>query len=121
MSSRRLPTSSTRPGVWPHTDVSEGERGPVSEAPAPGAESRVWAYLGVGCLTAIIGLVGGGMIAVLVAKIVGAVQGCLPDKESGAPCNWDRYWTWGARIGLVTLPVMAIWRMRRKRSTKHTQ
>ena len=75
--------------------------------------SRRWAYVGVGCLTAVIGLIGGGMIAVLVAKIVGAVRGCAPDAETGSPCEWTTYWTWGARIGLIALPSVAIWRMRR--------
>jgi hypothetical protein len=75
-------------------------------------ESRRWAYVGVGCLTAVIGRVGGGMIAVLLAKIVGAVRGCAP-AETGAPCEWTTYWTWGARAGLVLLPILALWRMRR--------
>jgi hypothetical protein len=83
--------------------------------PAPEAESRVWTYVGVGCLTAAAGLAGGGMLAVLIAKIVGVIQGCTPDKETGAPCNWSGYWTWGARIGVFLLPAIAIWRMRGRR------
>ena len=79
-------------------------------------ESRVWTYLGVGCLTAVIGLVAGGMIAVLVAKFVGAAQGCVPDKETGAPCDWTSYWTWGARIGVILLPSLTLWRLRRSRA-----
>ena len=79
-------------------------------------ENRVWTYLGVGCLTAVVGLVAGGMIAVLVAKIVGAVQGCVPDKETGAPCDWTSYWTWGARIGLFLLPTVVLWKLRRRRA-----
>ena len=79
-------------------------------------ESRVWTYLGVGCLTAVIGLVAGGMIAVLVAKFVGAAQGCVLDKETGAPCDWTSYWTWGARIGVILLPSLTLWRLRRSRA-----
>jgi hypothetical protein len=67
-------------------------------------------------MTAIAGLVAGGMIAVLVAKIVGSLQGCTPDAETGAPCNWSAYWTWGARIGLVLLPTVVIMRMRKARA-----
>jgi hypothetical protein len=74
-----------------------------------------WQYLGVGCVTAVGGLFGGGMIAVLVAKIVGAVQKCPADATTGAPCDWTMYWSWGARIGLVLLPAFAIWRLRRGR------
>lgn len=62
---------------------------------------------------AVIGLAGGGMIAVLVAKIVGAIRGCSPDAETGAPCGWFVYAVFGALIGLVVVPSVAIWRMRR--------
>jgi hypothetical protein len=76
----------------------------------------VWPYLGVGCLTAVIGMVAGGMIAVLIAKGLGAAHGCKPDADTGAPCDWAAYWTWGARIGLILLPAIVIWRMRKARS-----
>ncbi len=76
----------------------------------------VWPYVGVGCLTAAVGLVAGGMIAVLVAKVVGAATGCAPSSDTGAPCDWAMYWTWGARIGLILVPTIVIWRMRRVRS-----
>ena len=76
----------------------------------------VWPYVGVGCMSAIAGLAGGGMIAVLIAKIVGAVTKCSSDVETGAPCDWSTYWTWGARIGLVLVPTIVIWRMRKVRS-----
>jgi hypothetical protein len=79
-------------------------------------EGGLWPYLGVGCLTAVVGLVAGGMIAVLVAKIVGATTGCRPDADTGAPCDWSAYWTWGARIGVVLFPLIVLWRMRRSRA-----
>jgi hypothetical protein len=78
----------------------------------------VWPYLGVGCLTAIVGLVAGGMIAVLIAKLVGVMRGCAPEAETGAPCDWSVYWTWGARIGLVLVPSVVLWRMRKMRSAR---
>lgn len=78
-------------------------------------ENEKWQYLGIGCMTAATGLIGGGMIAVLVAKIVGAVRHCTPDSETGAPCDWSSYWTWGARIGFVLLPTLVLWRLRRGR------
>jgi hypothetical protein len=76
----------------------------------------VWPYLGVGCLTAIIGAVAGGMIAVLVSKAVGAAHRCTPDATTGAPCDWATYWTWGARIGLILVPTIVLWRMRKVRT-----
>jgi hypothetical protein len=86
----------------------EGSSGQTSEG--------VWPYLGVGCVSAVAGLAAGGMIAVLIAKIVGGVIGCHVEAETGAPCNWSIYWTWGARIGLVLFPTVVIWRMRKARS-----
>ena len=76
----------------------------------------VWPYLGVGCLTAVVGLVAGGMIAVLIAKGVGAAMGCKPDPDTGAPCDWSVYWTWGARIGVILVPAFVLWRMRKVRA-----
>ncbi len=79
--------------------------------PGPTSDG-VWPYLGVGCLTAIVGLAAGGMIAVLIAKAVGAIAGCKPDADTGAPCDWSTYWTWGARIGVILVPTIVLWRMR---------
>jgi hypothetical protein len=94
---------------------------PAPPIPAEAATDGIWPYLGVGCLTAVAGLAGGGMIAVLIAKIVGGATGCAVAAETGAPCNWDAYWTWGARIGVVVLPTFAIWRLRRSRTrSRHT-
>jgi len=86
--------------------------------PAASGETSqgIWPYLGVGCMTAVAGLVAGGMIAVLVAKIVGSIHGCKADAETGAPCDWATYWTWGARIGVVLLPTVVILRMRKARA-----
>jgi hypothetical protein len=77
--------------------------------------NEIWQYLGIGCISAIVGLVGGGMIAVLVAKIVGGLSRCAANPETGAPCAWTDYWTWGARIGLVVVPIASIWLFRRGR------
>ena len=81
----------------------------------------VWPYLGVGCLTAIVGLVAGGMIAVLVAKVVGAATRCAPDPDTGAPCDWSVYWTWGARIGVILVPTIVLWRMRKVRASRNSE
>lgn len=73
------------------------------------------AYFGIGCLTAVAGFAGGGMIAVLIAKIVGALTRCAADAESGAPCNWSTYWMRGALVGMILLPAISLWRLRRGR------
>ena len=84
-----------------------------STAPEGQTSHRGWQYLAVGCLTAVVGLVGGGMIAVLVAKIAGGIRRCSPDAETGAPCNWVTFWMWGASLGVVAVPAVAIWLLRR--------
>ena len=73
------------------------------------------AYFGIGCLTAVAGFAGGGMIAVFLAKIVGAFSKCVADAETGAPCDWTTYWFRGALLGMIVLPGIALWRFRRGR------
>jgi hypothetical protein len=85
--------------------------GPEPERTAP---NTVWPYIGVGCFTAPIGFFGGGMIAVLIAKIVGAISGCPAPKDLPA-CNTFEFLWPGAFIGLVGLPLMAILRLRKGR------
>lgn len=79
-------------------------------------ETRVgpWPYIGVGCLTAPIGFFGGGMIAVLVAKIVGAGRNCMAPEGLPACHTFEFLWP-GALIGLVGLPTLALYRLRRGR------
>jgi hypothetical protein len=74
-----------------------------------------WEYLGVGCFSLFVGFAGGGMIAVLIAKVVGALARCPAEAESGAPCNWFTYAVFGALIGAVLVPSISIWFFRRGR------
>lgn len=88
-----------------------------------GATQRMGAqYVGVGCFTAIGGFAGGGMIAVLIAKIVGGVTKCAPQADTGAPCNWFAYWFIGAVAGCIIMPAVAISLLRRaRRRTQNTE
>jgi len=70
--------------------------------------------VGVGCVMTFAGFFGGGMIAVLIAKIVGSVQGCKP-LEGLPACNWWVYAGIGAVIGAVTLPVGVLLLLHRRR------
>ena len=79
----------------------------------PADEYRVERLLGIGCVTVVGGFFSGGMIAVLVAKIVGWFRGCTP--ETGLPaCDWHVYMIAGALIGVVTLPAGVLWKLRRR-------
>ena len=81
----------------------------------PGPNDGIWPYIGVGCITFVSGFFGGGMIAVLVAKVIGAAQGCTPDAETGAPCNWFSFAVVGALAGMVLFPTTATLLLRRSR------
>ena len=83
------------------TEMSEPRSGP-------------WPYIGVGCLTAPIGFFGGGMIAVLIARIVGSARGCTAPEGLPA-CNTFEFLYPGALIGLIGLPMLALYRLRKGR------
>jgi hypothetical protein len=73
--------------------------------------------IGVGCLTTVAGFFSGGMIAVMVGKFVGSMQGCKPPEGLPA-CNWWVYAGIGAVVGALTLPVLALRRLSRTRPSE---
>ncbi len=83
----------------------------MSEQIPTTGESNVTRYGCVGCLTLVAGLFSGGMIGVLIAKFVGSARNCEP--PAGLPaCDWHVYAGIGMLIGAVTLPVLALVRLR---------
>jgi hypothetical protein len=80
-------------------------------------DRSVWPYIGVGCLTVTVGFFGGGMIAALVAKIVGSARGCIPP-EGFPACNIWSFVLPGALVGALVLPAAAIWRLRQSRAAQ---
>ena len=85
----------------------------VHRGPAPGeAEDRTARNVGVGCFTAVIGFFSGGMIAVLVGRIVEGLRG-TPACEGVPICNWYVYVGWGGLLGALSLPALVLWRLRR--------
>ncbi|MDO8501033.1 MAG: hypothetical protein Q7S20_04230 [Gemmatimonadaceae bacterium] len=75
-------------------------------------EDRTARYVGVGCVTAVAGFFSGGMIGVFVAKMVGSIRGCQPATDLPA-CDWHVYAGIGMLIGVLTLPVIALIKLRR--------
>ena len=78
----------------------------------PADEFRTARYVGVGCVTSVAGLFSGGMLGVAVAKMVGSFRGCNPGPDLPA-CDWHVYAGIGMLIGVLTLPTLALMRLRR--------
>ena len=93
--------------------ADEEQRDPAAPEQGPPSRAR---YL-IGCWFAIVGYLAGGMMGVAIAKIVGAVTGCIP-AEGFPACDFERYLQVGSFIGLVTLPGLTIWRMWRNDASR---
>ncbi len=74
-------------------------------------EFRTSRTIGVGCVTAVGGFFSGGMIGVFIAKVVGSIRGCKPIEGLPA-CDWHLYAAVGMLIGVLTLPVVAVMKLR---------
>ena len=82
--------------------------------PEPGptdAEIARGKRIGVGCFSTFIGFWSGGMIAVLIAKVVGNVRGCVPIEGTPA-CDWYWFALAGMILGATTLPILVLRRLR---------
>ena len=76
-------------------------------------EDRTARNIGVGCFTTFIGFWSGGMIAVLIGKVVEGIRGA-PSCDGLPLCNWNVYAAVGAVIGAISLPVLVLMRLRRR-------
>ena len=82
-------------------------------APVPSSEEVRPKYGCIGCLMLFAGFFGGGIIAVLVAKIVGNVRGCVP--EPGLPaCDWHLWAGVGGALGALVLAGGVLFMLRRR-------
>ncbi len=84
----------------------------VNAPPLPDDDKRM-ARIGVGCFTTFIGAISGAMIGVLLA--VGVTFGTRCKPLEGLPaCDWHIFAGWGALIGAITLPTLALSRLRKR-------
>ena len=65
----------------------------------------------MGCLTLVAGTFSGGMIGVLVSKIVQLVTRG-PTCSELPTCDWHVYAGWGMLLGAITLPILTFRRLR---------
>jgi hypothetical protein len=85
----------------------------TEQAPSPHSEDRVGRNIGVGCFTFFIGAVSGAMSGVGIGKLMGFFNRCTP--APGLPaCEWWVFAGYGAAIGALSLPVLALWRLKRR-------
>ena len=85
----------------------------MAEEPQVAEVSGCWSRAGVGCVTAFAGFWSGGMVGVMVGELVGFFAR-VPDCQ-GIPvsCDWAMHAGIGALAGAVSLPALAMWRLRR--------
>jgi hypothetical protein len=84
----------------------------AGDAQTPLPEDRVGRNIGVGCFTFFIGGVSGAMVGVGIGKLLGFFARCTP--MAGLPaCEWWVYAGYGGAFGAITLPILALWRLRR--------
>lgn len=94
------------------TDPQATPPAPPSAVADDDISNRRYRNIGVGCFTTFIGFFGGGMISVLIAKIVSQALN-EPQCEGLPTCNWL---TWAARggvVGMIILPTVSVWRLKR--------
>jgi hypothetical protein len=79
----------------------------------PPDEDRTARNIGVGCFTSFAGFWSGGMVAVLIGRVIAETRGMKPCE--GLPvCDWQVYAGAGALIGAVSLPLLVLTRLRRR-------
>ena len=91
--------------------------GPLQQQHTPGTSEEDIARgrrLGVGCFATFVGFWSGGMIGVLVGKIAGNVRRCVPIEGTPA-CDWYYFAAAGMILGAVTLPLLVLRRLSRKK------
>jgi hypothetical protein len=73
--------------------------------------------IGLGCFSTFVGFWSGGMVGVLVGRVVGSARNCMPPEGLPA-CDWYWYAAVGMIIGATTLPVLVLRRLRRREAAR---
>lgn len=85
--------------------------------PAPAGTITGGRRVAIGCFTAILGAMSGGMIAVLVSMMV-AFLTRAPKCPDIPTCDWYVYWGVGAALGGLSLPLIVLWTISRPKKAE---
>jgi uncharacterized membrane protein YdcZ (DUF606 family) len=91
----------------------EGEQPQRPQLVPETVEDRTARNIGVGCFTTFVGFWSGGMVAVLIGRIVEGLRQS-PSCDGLPICNWTSYALVGGVLGAVTLPVLVLRRLKRR-------
>jgi hypothetical protein len=92
------------------------EAGDAGRPVEDGAPARAGGrFKALGCLMTVAGFFSGAMVAVLIAKVRGAVMHCQPPDPELPACDWQQFAGVGGILGAVSLPVLVFWRLRMPR------
>lgn len=94
---------------------SSGDRRPAGATQQENEDAVAFGRkFGLGCFTFIIGGFSGGMVAVLVGRVIEGLRKA-PSCEGLPVCNWYVYVAVGGLLGALSLPVLVLGRLTRKR------
>lgn len=80
--------------------------------PTPPAGGAPWSRTAaIGCFMIPLGFFSGGMIAVLVSKVIAYVTRA-PSCDGVPSCNWLEFMLVGAVLGATSLPAIVMWALR---------
>ena len=94
-------------------NVPSGEEPQRPQLAPETVEDRTARNIGVGCFATFVGFWSGGMVAVLIGRMVEGLRQS-PSCQGLPICNWTSYALVGAVLGAVTLPVLVLMRLRRR-------
>ena len=77
--------------------------------------SGCWGRAGFGCAMVLGGWFGGGILAIMVLKILSFFTRVGNCSDLPVPCQWYKFAFAGAIIGAIVLPAGAAWQARRNK------